>query len=861
MARQQNTQATDGARNHTASDEAQAQSGEDARATAFRERKRNRTRESATSAGIGIAARPPHYDVANIEAKWRERWAEQRLYEPDLLKAQRPYYNLQMFPYPSAEGLHVGNMYSYVGSDAHGRFMAMRGYDVFEPAGFDAFGIHSENFAIKQGAHPRPLTATNILRFRAQLQRIGNRFDWSHEVQTTDPGYYRWTQWIFVKLFKAGLVERKSAPVNWCPNDKTVLADEQVIAGRCERCGAVVERRNLEQWFLKITRYADRLLENLDRLDWSERVKVAQRHWIGRSEGAEFSMEIADHPRKSVRVFTTRVDTVFGMTYVALAPEHPLVSAVTTEARRGQVDEFVSEWRARQGRDATEGDVPAAGVFTGAYAVHPITGERMPIWIADYVLMEYGTGAIMAVPAHDERDATFAAGMGLPVRRVVIPTREDTTEATYTGEGTLVESGAYSGLSTQDAREALYAVLQARGIGGRRVRYHLRDWLISRQRYWGSPIPIIYCPEHGTVPVPEDELPVVLPYIEDYRPSGTGVSPLAADETFVRTVCPICDRPARRETDVSDNFLDSAWYFLRYPSSHDQTEPWNPELTRKWLPTGMYIGGAEHSVLHLLYARFITMALHDMGYVPFEEPFPRFRANGTITKDGAKISKSRGNVVNPDIYVDRFGADVFRTYLLFMGPFEEGGDFSDAGIGGVVRFLERVWSLVEAVGGDETIAPAANDRRRDLHRTIEQVTRDIEQLKYNTAIAALMKYANVLARAANNSREELRALTLMLAPFAPYVTEGLWQRLGGQESVHRGPWPAYDSAATASTTATVVIQVNGRVRDRLILASGASEEEARAAAQASPKLAPWLRGRTIRQFVYVPGRLLNVVVD
>ena len=814
-------------------------------------------RPKGPRSAVGVGARPPRYDVAGIEARWRRLWNEQRLYETDLAHAARPYYNLQMFPYPSAEGLHVGNMYSYVGSDVHGRFMAMRGHDVFEPMGFDAFGIHSENFAIKQGAHPRPLTAANIARFRKQLQSIGNRFDWSHEVQSTDPAYYKWTQWIFVQLFKAGLVERKSAPVNWCPNDKTVLADEQVIAGRCERCDAIVERRDLEQWFFKITNFADRLLDNLSWLDWSERVKVAQKHWIGRSEGAEFEMTVADHPGLSVRVFTTRVDTIFGMTYVALSPDHPLTRVVASADQRRAVEGFLADHREISEADEGEAAREPAGVFTGAYAVHPFSGERMPIWVADYVLMEYGTGAIMAVPAHDRRDAAFAAAMGLPSRPVV--TSGATDEPAYTGEGILIDSGDYTGMGTSEARAAISAWLEERGIGERRVRYHLRDWLISRQRYWGTPIPIIYCPDHGAVPVPESELPVVLPYVEDYRPTGTGVSPLAADESFVRAVCPVCGKDARRETDVADNFLDSAWYYLRYPSTDDDAEPWNPELTRKWLPVSMYIGGAEHSVLHLLYARFITMALHDLGYLTFEEPFPRFRANGTITKDGAKISKSRGNVVNPDLYIERFGADVFRTYLMFMGPYEEGGDFSDSGIGGVVRFLERIWSLVErsASWAENPNTPA--EREAELHRTVRQVTHDIEELKYNTAIAALMKYSNWLARQETTAREELRAVTLMVAPFAPYLSEELWRRLGGQDSAHTHPWPTYDEQIATPATATVVVQVNGRVRERLTLAADATEAQVRSAAFASPRVTPWLTDQTVQRTVFVPGRLLNIV--
>src|SRR5690348_3916923 len=607
-----------------------------------------------------------------------------------------------MFPYPSAEGLHVGNMYPYTGSDIHGRWMSMRGYDVFEPMGFDAFGIHSENFAIKRGIHPTILTARNVTHFREdQLKRIGNRFDWAHEVDTTDPRYYRWTQWIFIQLFKVGLAERKSAAVNWCPNDKTVLADEQVINGHCERCGWLVERRELEQWFLKITKYADQLLENLKTLDWSERVKTAQRNWIGRSEGLQFAMAVAGDTARAIEAFTTRPDTINGVTFVALSPQHPLVAAITDEAHAAAVTAYVEANRQKPADHSDEAR-PDTGVFTGRYAIHPLTGEQIPIWVASYVLMDYGTGAIMGVPAHDDRDLIFARAMGLPVRTVVQPTGEqaqvdaqaDDAEA-FTDYGLLVNSGAFSGIDSAEASSAIIAAFEARKIGSRSVKYHLRDWLISRQRYWGPPIPIIYCPEHGAVPVPDDQLPVLLPYMEDYRPTGTGVSPLAADAAFVHTTCPICGGPARRETDVSDNFLDSAWYFLRYPSHDDADAAWDAAMTRKWLPVNMYVGGAEHSVLHLLYSRFITMALHDLGHLDFEEPFPHFRANGMITTNGAKISKSRPETyVSPDTYLDTVGADAFRTYLMFMGPYEGGGDFSDRGLGGVTRFLDRIWRFV-----------------------------------------------------------------------------------------------------------------------------------------------------------------------
>jgi leucyl-tRNA synthetase len=905
---------------------------------------RDRTRDKATKRtkttraertsetrlpGEIIQARAPRYDFEAIEEKWRARWEESGIYRVDLRRAARPYYNLMMFPYPSAEGLHVGNVYAFVGADIHGRFQAARGYDVFEPMGFDAFGIHSENFAIKRGVHPRILTARNVERFREQqLKRIGNRFDWSHEVNTTDPRYYRWTQWIFTQLFNAGLAEHKRAAVNWCPKDKTVLADEQVIDGRCERCDSIVERRELEQWFLKITAYADRLLKNLDWLDWSERVKIAQRNWIGRSEGAEICFQVGSPEATEIRVYTTRPDTIYGATFVVISPEHPLVDTFTSEGQRAAVETYRAEAIARRTTTEEGEERQITGVFTGADAIHPLTGARLPIWVADYVLMEYGTGAIMAVPAHDARDLDFARAMGLPVQVVVRPASDgagdrgtkvpahdefntdsspssrapafqsrhvdgqaEASEA-YTAPGVLVDSGRYTGMTSAAATEAIIARFEVEGLGQRAVHYQLRDWLISRQRYWGSPIPIISCPHHGYVSVPEDQLPVPLPEAEEYLPTGTGDSPLAKIPEFVATTCPICGGPARRETDVMDNFVESAWYYLRYPSSDDDTQPWDPAITRKWLPVNMYIGGAEHSVLHLLYARFITMALHDLGHLPFEEPFMYFRAHGMIIRDGAKISKSRGNVINPDDYIAAYGADALRCYLMFMGPYEAGGDFSDRGIGGVVRFLNRVWGLATGNAKEKKPERAQRSQRGEgkgengeagpripgidssisvvspsaMHATIKRVTEDIPVLKYNTALAALMEYMNALDAQPSVTREELRTLLVLLAPFAPYITEELWERMGEEGSVHAQPWPAFDPAALRRDVVTLVVQVDGRVRDRIAMPAEAGAAEARAAALSSTKVRQAMAGRALHDVVYVPGeqgakgtRLANVV--
>ena len=795
------------------------------------------------------------YDPVAIERHWQSVWENTRIYQTDLLQARRPFYNLMMFPYPSAEGLHVGNLYAFTGADIFGRFMAMRGHDVWEPMGFDAFGIHSENYAIQRRIHPRILTAQNVERFReTQLKRSGARFDWTHEVNTTDPRYYRWSQWIFLQLFKAGLAVRRAAPVNWCPKDQTVLADEQVIDGRCERCDSLVEQRNLEQWFLRITAYADRLLRNLDTLDWSDTVKTAQRAWIGRSSGLDFGLTVEGHPGTRIEVFTTRPDTVFGAAYVLLAPEHPLVDVLTTDTQRQSVQAYQAQTRARSELQRRRGTREKTGVFTGAYAINPANCERIPIWIADYVLSSYGTGAIMAVPGHDERDWAFATRFDLPVRSVIA-----SDSLPYSGAGTLINSGEFSGLNSAEAAERISQWFEQRQIGRRTTQYRLRDWLVSRQRYWGPPIPIIYCQGCGTVPVPEEQLPVLLPDADDWMPRGTGASPLADVPDFVHVDCPTCGGPARRETDVSDNFLDSAWYFLRYPSSTVDDRAFDAELTRKWLPVNMYIGGAEHSVLHLLYSRFITMALHDLGYLEFEEPFTRFRAHGLLSKDGSKMSKSRGNVINPDAYFERLGADTLRLYLVFLGPYDRGGDFSDAGISGMRRFLGRVWDLVQRHAGRLTDATPATQMRQTLHQTIRQVRYDLEHLRYNTAIAALMTYVNTLQERDILHEEEVSALLRMLAPFAPHIAEELWSQLGKPYSIHQHSFPEPSQAVLEVKTVPVAVQLNGRTRGLIQLARDATEAEALATARSVNLAREPLDMARLRRVVYVPGRILNFV--
>ena len=810
-----------------------------------------------------------HPDV--VEAKWRARWAERGTNYPDLDHPSRPFYNLMMFPYPSAEGLHVGNMFAFTGSDVYGRFKRLMGYDVFEPIGYDAFGIHSENYALKVGINPAQLIPKNIANFRRQLERIGGMFDWRHELSTTDPAYYKWTQWLFLQLFKAGKAYKKKGAVNWCPNDKTVLANEQVENGRCERCGALVEQRFLEQWFFRITDYADRLLRNLDTIDWSETTRTAQRNWLGRSEGAEieFPVELGSGERgtrdsERIRVFTTRPDTLFGATFMVLAPEHPLVARLTSPDRKAEVDAYV---RAAGSQDLVSrkvGEREKTGVFTGAFAINPANGTEIPVWIADYVLMEYGTGAIMAVPAHDERDFAFARKFGLDITRVLAPADSassalaalDTAE-TETHGHVLVNSGRFSGLPAEEGKTAITTWLAAEGRGKAVIQYRLHDWCISRQRYWGPPIPIIYCDGCGPVPVPEKDLPVILPPIEDFRPDDSGVSPLARHEEWYYVPCPTCGRRARRETDVSDTFLDSAWYYLRYPSTEFGDRPFDPARTRTWCPVTTYIGGNEHAVLHLLYSRFLAMVLHELGHLDFEEPFTRFRAHGLIVKDGAKMSKSRGNVVIPDEYIAQWGADAFRMYLMFLGPLQEGGDFRDAGINGPRRFLERVWTLVgEAESGGEL----TKDIVVRWHATRKKVAEDIESLHYNTAIAALMELVNHMKEAGCKDRAMIQDLVVMLAPFAPHFAEENWERLGNTGSVFAAGWPKWDEKLVVSAEIEIPVQVNGKTRSRVRVARGSDEATVLSAALADETVKKFVAGKDIRKVIYVPDRLINIVV-
>jgi leucyl-tRNA synthetase len=798
----------------------------------------------------------PSYDPASLEAKWQARWGERHTNEPDLDRAARPFYNLMMFPYPSAEGLHVGNMFAFTGADIYGRFKRLQGYDVFEPMGFDAFGIHSENYALNIGTNPAKLIPQNIATFRRQLRRFGGMFDWRHELSTTDPAYYKWTQWLFLQLYNAGLAYKKRAAVNWCPKDKTVLANEQVIDGRCERCDTPVEQRFLDQWFFRITDFAERLLANLEHIDWSNSTKLLQRNWIGRSEGAELIFETPSG--RKITVFTTRPDTVFGATYLVLAPEHPLVEELTAVEQRSAVKAYQRDVQSKDVVSRRVGDKTKTGVFIGSYARNPATGEAIPIWIADYVLMEYGTGAIMAVPAHDKRDFEFATQFKLPIRQVVAVPGE--ALPIVSEAGALMNSGAFDGMASAVGAPKIVAWLAERGLATARVQYRLHDWCISRQRYWGPPIPIIYCEQCGVVPVPEKDLPVELPLIEDFRPDDTGVSPLARHEEWYFVKCPQCGGRARRETDVSDTFLDSAWYHLRYPSTEFHDRPFDEARTKKWLPVSSYIGGNEHAVLHLLYSRFICMVLHDLGHVAFDTPYPKFRAHGLIVKDGAKMSKSRGNVVVPDTYIQQWGADTFRMYLMFLGPFQEGGDFRDSGIIGQRRFLEKVWALVhEAVAGrGEGEVPAAVAQK--LHRTIRKVGADTEHLQYNTAIAAMMEYVNDVREQGAGSRELMEPLVIMLAPYAPHIAEEMWEVLGHDASVFGASWPAFDEKLASAGDVEIAVQVNGKLRSRLTVPRGMAEEEVLARVLADEAVKKFVDGQKVKKVIYVQDRLVNLVV-
>jgi leucyl-tRNA synthetase len=821
------------------------------------------------------ATREERYDAGAIEAKWRERWEGDGLYATEDSTDRPNWYSLTMYPYPSGV-LHVGHWYAFAVPDVFARYKTMRGFNVLFPMGFDAFGLPAENAAIRNNIHPAAWTFENIAAMRAQYRQMGAMIDWSREVVTCLPEYYRWNQWIFLKMLERGLAYRKNGPVWWCPNCQTVLANEQVLEGNvCERCGTEVFKRDLEQWFFRITEYADELLNGLETVDWPERVKTMQRNWIGRSEGARltFRLESGD----ALEVFTTRPDTVWGATFMVLAPEHPLVQKITTPERWADVGEYVEQARRETEieRMSTDAARPKTGVFTGAYAINPVTDERIPVWIADYVLMGYGTGAIMAVPSGDERDFQFARAFGLPIRVVVQPEDQPAldpatmTEA-YTGDGILVNSGPFDGKRVPEAVPEIIAWLNEQGRGKAEVNFRLRDWLISRQRYWGTPFPIVYCDACGMQPLPESELPVLLPLDADFKP--TGQSPLVSHEGFLRATCPRCGGPARRETDTMDTFVDSSWYWFRYTSPRDETEAFDPEIAKLWCPVDLYCGGIEHAILHLLYARFFTKVLRDIGFVDHHEPFTRLRNQGMIlAEEGTKMSKSRGTQVAPDELVRQYGADSLRLHLMFLGPWDQGGPWNNRGITGMERFIRRVYAIVTETAGNGRDGIASGDERtslrRAVHRTIQRVTKDLEDFQFNTMVAALMELTNELYPLKDRPiastaewREAIETLVLLIAPSTPYVAEELWARLGMPYSVHSQTWPAFDESLLVQETVELVVQVNGKIRDRLRLPADVDEAQAVASATALPRVQELVDGKTPSKVIYVPGRLVNFVI-
>jgi len=812
------------------------------------------------------------YNPREIEKKWQRKWAEDKLYEVSDDDPRPKWYALTMFPYTSGD-LHIGHWYPMAPSDVHARYKRMQGYNVLHPMGFDAFGLPAENAAIKRGIHPFTWTMQNIENMRRQLKSIGAIYDWSREVITCLPEYYKWTQWFFLKLYEKDLAYRDRAPVNWCPQCQTVLANEQVVGeGICERCETPVVRRDLEQWFFRITAYADELLE-FDGIDWPERIKIMQRNWIGKSFGTEISFAL-DHPgvkEREIRVFTTRPDTTFGVTFMVLAPEHPLVAKLTAPDKKAEVEAYIARSRRQSEIERLSTEREKDGVFIGAYCTNRLNGEKVPVWIADYVLLSYGTGAVMAVPAHDERDFAFARKYKLPIPVVIAPPGWDGAELeeAYIEPGTMVNSGQFDKLPSEKGIEAVSEFLEKQGWGKRTVTYKLRDWLISRQRYWGAPIPIIYCEKCGAVPVPEKDLPVLLPEDAEFKP--TGESPLKYNEKFVNTTCPKCSGPAKRETDTMDTFMCSSWYFLRYASPHYDKAAFDPEKVKYWLPVDLYTGGAEHAVMHLFYARFFTKAIRDMGLVDFGEPFTRLFNQGIIIAEKRKMSKSRGNVVNPDDYVAELGADAVRAYLMFIAPWEQGGEWDDSGISGISRWLNRLWGLVlggyswdESAGGQ---VRAERELERLSHQSIRKVTQDLEKLRLNTMIAALMEFTNHLSRvkeegavSATAWKEAIDKLLLLLAPTAPHLAEELWQQTGHQYSIHNQDWPNWNEELAREEEITLVVQVNGKLRDRLTVSVSVTEDEAKTLALESQKVKPHIEGKQIAQVVYVPGRLVNLVV-
>lgn len=813
-----------------------------------------------------------------IEPKWQNIWEENQIYQVKHEDPAEKWYELTMYPYPSGD-LHVGHWFVLTGADIHARFKKMQGFNVLHPMGFDAFGLNAENAAIQRGIHPKVWTSQNMAKMRQQMKSLGPMYDWTKEVVTCDPEYYKWNQWFFIQFFKKGLAYRENAPVNWCPSCVTVLANEQVIDGTCERCETSVTHKDMNQWFFRITDYAEELLDQT-KMDWPERINTMQTNWIGKSEGAEVEFDISEYGLEEDRLktFTTRIDTLFGVSFVVLAPEHPMIPKLTTPKQKAYVDEYVEKARVASEVERLSTERTKTGVFLGTFCTNKVNGDRVPLLTADYVLHTYGTGIVMGVPAHDERDFTFAKKYGLPIKAVVLPAGHNGSNLTeaYTGEGIQINSGTFDGLPNSEGKREITKFIAQNGWGRPTVNYRMRDWLISRQRYWGTPIPVIYCTKCGTVPVPEDDLPVLLPDDAEFLP--TGESPLALHEGFVNTECPSCGGPGKRETDTMDTFVDSSWYFLRYVSPKYTHAPFDPDQAKLWNPVHQYTGGVEHAVMHLLYARFFVKAARDIGLVDFHEPFQRLFNQGVIIYRGNKMSKSRGNVVSPDEYVKAVGSDVVRTYLMFIGPWDQGGEWNDSGINGAARWLNRIWDLVNDGLSDNSINQESQKKEQDLdrilHQTIAKVTNDIENFKYNTAISSLMELTNCLYDLAVRNegqwnicvsrekwREVIQSLLVLASPIAPHITEELWQAMGNIFSIHQQDWPKSDDNVARDEVITLVVQVNGKVRDKMTAPSDIDEEGAKALALKSDRVIPHIHGKEIVKVVLVPKRLINLVTQ
>ena len=818
------------------------------------------------------------YPFSEIESKWQQFWTENKVAKTNLNKTDNKLYSLVMFIYPSGAKLHIGHWYNYGPNDSWARYKKLKGYNVFEPIGYDAFGLPAENYAIKSGVHPYDITLKNIADIRTQLKKMGCMYDWDAELITCDPEYYKWNQWLFLKLYEKGLAYRKNAPVNWCPNDQTVLANEQVQPdGTCERCGAVVIQKNLTQWFFKITDYAEQLLQGLETIDWPEKTKLMQRNWIGKSEGAEVNFKV-NGSDEIISVFTTRPDTLYGVTYVVLAPEHPLVDKLTAPEYKADVEAYRESVKLLSEIERTSTVKEKTGTPIGAYAVNPVDSEKIPIWIADYALLTYGTGCVMAVPGHDERDFEFAKKFALPVKKVILEPGTEIDEElrqAYTGTGKMVFSDEFNGLDSEIGKQRIIGYLELRNFGKRKINFRLRDWLISRQRYWGTPIPVIHCPDCGIVPVAEEDLPVTLPYEVEFKPSGE--SPLTTNHDFINVKCPGCGSDAKRDADTMDTFVDSSWYYFRYLDPHIKDAIFDLDKARNWVPVDMYVGGAEHATMHLLYARFIHKFLRDLGLTNSDEPFQRLLHQGTITNDGAKMSKSRGNVVNPDEFTSKYGSDAFRMYLMFMGPYELGGDWSDKGIAGVERFVLRTYDLFnrytalteKTTSVEKYDINSLNEDEKSLYRktnqTVKKFEEEISSFRFNTAIASLMELINELKNIAACSDEiklySLSRFAVLLAPVAPHLAEECWQLLGNEKSLFVSPvWFKYDEAALIADTVYIAVQVNGKLRDTIEVPLNSEQDEVKKALAANEKVAKHTEGKNIVKEIYVKNKIYNIVV-